>query len=219
MDSTIKKRLQRTLILCAVALIVGIGIGYVQLQMNNARTISKGSSASDAPIAGLNIGGPFTLTDQTGQEVTEKTYSEQYKLIYFGFTYCPAVCPTELQKVSRVVSALEKNHRDEANMLQPIFITVDPERDTVDVMKEYVSLFHPRMVGLTGTQPQIDFVKERYRIFSAKVEDESQQDYTVDHSSYIYLMGPDNTLLGMYRTQDTPDEIYQDVIKHMKLSS
>ncbi len=116
------------------------------------------------------------------------------------------------------MGALEKDQPETAETIQPLFITVDPERDRVPVMKEYVSLFHKRLVGLTGTQPQIDFVKKSYRIFATKVQDESANDYTVDHSSFIYLMGPDNTLMGMYRVSDTADYIYQDVLKRLGLS-
>jgi protein SCO1/2 len=215
MNEKIKKRLVRTAILSVVALAVGIGVGLIQKEMQSARTVSKGSVESDAPIAGLNIGGPFNLTDHTGTEVTEKTYDGDYKLIYFGFTYCPAICPTELQKISRVMSGLEKSNPDAAEQIQPLFITIDPERDTVPVMQEYVRLFHPRLIGLTGTVPQIDFVKKRYRVFANKVEDGTQNDYTMDHSSFIYLMSPDDTLLGMYRTSDTADDIYTDIIKQL----
>ncbi|MBL4803797.1 MAG: SCO family protein [Alphaproteobacteria bacterium] len=212
-----KKRILRTLLFSAVALAIGVGVAWVQVGMKSARTVQKGAS-TEAPIAGLNIGGPFTLTDHEGTEVTEKTYDGQYKLIYFGFTYCPAICPTELQKMSRVMNALEDNYPEAAQNIQPLFVTIDPERDTVPVMQEYVSLFHPRLIGLTGTVPQINIVKKNYRIYASKVETEEQNDYTMDHSSFIYLMGPDNTLLGMYRTSDTPDGMYQDIVKLMKLS-
>ena len=218
MDAKIKKRLLRTFIFSVIALCIGMGAGWLQVQMQSARTITKDARITNSPIAGLNIGGPFSLTDHTGAEVTEKTYDGQYKLIYFGFTYCPAICPTELQKVSRIMNGLEKNHAETAKTIQPLFISVDPERDTVNVMREYVRLFHPRLVGLTGTVPQVEFVKKGYRVFAAKVEDETQNDYTVDHSSFIYLMGPDNTLLGMYRTADSADKIYQDILKQLGLS-
>jgi len=217
MNEVVKKRILRTLLFSAVALAIGVGVAWVQVGMKSARTVQKGAS-TEAPIAGLNIGGPFTLTDHEGTEVTEKTYDGQYKLIYFGFTYCPAICPTELQKMSRVMNALEDNYPEAAQNIQPLFVTIDPERDTVPVMQEYVSLFHPRLIGLTGTVPQINIVKKNYRIYASKVETEEQNDYTMDHSSFIYLMGPDNTLLGMYRTSDTPDGMYQDIVKLMKLS-
>ena len=188
--------------------------------MQNARTVTKDGKPSETamPMAGLNIGGAFSLTDHDGQAVTEKTYGDDYKLIYFGFTYCPAICPTELQKISRVMKAFEKNHPDVAKDIQPLFITVEPERDTVDVMREYVSLFHPKLIGLTGTEPQIDFIKKGYRIFAAKVEDGDAQDYTVDHSSFIYFMGPDNQLISMYKVDDSADAVYQDIENRLGLS-
>jgi len=220
MNPKIKNRLMRTAILSLVALFVGASVAWVQIQMQAARVTTKEGKPMETamPMAGLKIGGAFSLTDHTGADVTDKTYSGKYKLIYFGFTYCPAICPTELQKMSRVLAALEKNHPEALDTIQPLFISVDPERDSVEVMREYVRLFHPRIVGLTGTVPQIEFIKKRYRVFANKVEDDTNQDYTVDHSSFTYLMGPNDELLGMYRIQDKPDAIYQDLVKRIGLS-
>lgn len=219
MKTEIKKRLLRTFILALLALIIGAGVGFYQHKFKSARVMSKGASQSEAPlpVAGLDIGGPFSLMDHTGAAVTEKTYDGQYKLIYFGFTYCPAICPTELQKVSRVMSALEKKNPEIAAKFQPLFITVDPQRDTVGVMKDYVSLFHPKLLGLTGTQPQVDFITKAYRIFARKVETEEQQDYTMDHSSYLYLMGPDNRLMALYRMDDNADFVFKDIVVRASL--
>ncbi|MCB9982807.1 MAG: SCO family protein [Rhodospirillales bacterium] len=218
MKPEIKQRLMRTAIFCAIALVIGMGVGWVQISMQQARVMKPGEKAAGgaAPMAGLSIGGPFTLSDHDGKSVTEKDYAGKYKLIYFGFTYCPAICPTELQKMSRVIAALEKNHPEALEKLQPLFVSVDPERDTVDVMREYVRLFNPRIVGLTGTVPQIDFIKTRYRVFASKVEDETNQDYTVDHSSFTYLMGPNDELLAMYRMKDSADDMYKDILKRIR---
>lgn len=222
MKTEVKKRVLRTIILAVIALVIGAGTAWYQMEFQNARVSGQSSVSRGAlPIAGLEIGGPFSLTDHTGKDVSEKDYADQYKLIYFGFTYCPAICPTELQKVSRVTKALEKNNPDIAEVFQPLFVTVDPERDTVEVMKDYVGLFHPKLIGLTGTQPQIDFITKAYRIFARKVEDpdsdDPAEDYTMDHSSYLYLMGPDNKLLGLYRMEDDADYIYDDIIKRITL--
>ncbi|MCB1720154.1 MAG: SCO family protein [Alphaproteobacteria bacterium] len=219
MNPQIKKRLVRTALFSLIALVIGVGVGWMQIQMQAARVTTKeGKPAETAmPVAGLSFGGPFSLIDHTGAQVSEKTYEGKYKLIYFGFTYCPAICPTELQKMSRVLSALEKNHPEALENVQPLFISVDPERDTLDVMREYIGLFHPQLVGLTGTTAQIDLIKKRYRVFASKVEDETNQDYTVDHSSFTYLMGPNDELIGMYRMKDTADQIYQDLIKRLGL--
>lgn len=214
MKTETKKRLLRSGVLAVVALAIGAGTAWYQVKFQKAYVRSGGSQSSGAmPVAGLEIGGPFSLSNHMGEPVTEKTYAGQYKLIYFGFTYCPAICPTELQKISRVTKALEKNNPDIAEKFQPLFITVDPERDTVAVMKDYVSLFHPKLVGLTGTRPQTDFVTKAYRIFARKVEDPEQNDYTMDHSSYLYLMGPNDKLLGLYRMDDSADYIYAEVVK------
>lgn len=210
MNDQTKARLKRTALLSLLALLVGSGVGYMQIQMAKAPSITGNAPME---VAGADIGGPFTLIDQNGKTVTEKNFGGQYKLIYFGFTYCPAICPTELQKISAALKNIEKNQPDLAAKIQPLFISVDPERDTPAVLKEYVSLYHPRLIGLTGSQAQIDAVKKDYRIYSAKVESENSTDYTVDHSSFIYFMGPDDTLLGIYRASDTADMITAEIKK------
>ena len=154
-----------------------------------------------------NFGGAFTLTNHLGEAVTNKDFENQYRLIYFGFTYCPAICPTELQRINQVL----KNLGDIGKNIQPIFITVDPERDTVGAMKSYVGLFHPRLIGLTGTQAQIDTIKKGYKVYSSKIQEENMTDYTVDHSSYIYFMGPNNTLIHLFKMDESVESITKKV--------
>jgi protein SCO1/2 len=214
MSPQFKARLKRTALLSFLALAVGAGAGYLQIQ--TAKKPQNNAESKPMEIAGADIGGPYMLVDQTGKTVTEKNYAGQYKLIYFGFTYCPAICPTELQKISSVIKKLEKDNAALAAKIQPLFITVDPERDTPAVMREYVKLFHPRMAGLSGSLAQIADAKKKYRIYSAQVKSESATDYTVDHSSFIYLMGPNDQLLGIYRSQDNADMIFTDLLKHIK---
>jgi cytochrome oxidase Cu insertion factor (SCO1/SenC/PrrC family) len=212
MKDHVKKRLLRTLVLSVVALIIGVGVGWFQVQMRNSVVLKDGASqAKGMQIAGLQVGGAFTLNDHNGDKFTQENFAGQYNLIYFGFTYCPAICPTELQKVSRVMNGLEKEHPELAAQMQPVFVTIDPERDTTAVMKDYISLFHKRLIGLTGTLPQIDHMKTIYRVFGRKVFDEGSTEYTIDHSSYIYLMSPEGALISMYRTKDKADYIYQDM--------
>lgn len=164
------------------------------------------------PMAGASqVGGDFALVDHTGKAVTNENFAGQYKLIYFGFTYCPAICPTELQKITLVMNELG----EQAENIQPIFITVDPERDTVEVMKGYVELFHPKLVGLTGGREQIDEALKNYRVYAAKVEEPELNDYTMDHSSFIYLMSPDDQLLTMYRIEDSAAFITEDIQKRI----
>jgi cytochrome oxidase Cu insertion factor (SCO1/SenC/PrrC family) len=138
------------------------------------------------------IGGPFTLTDQTGKKVTEKDFLGHYMLVFFGYTYCPDVCPTELQ----VMSAALDSMGSKADNIQPVFITIDPQRDTADVMKQYVSNFYPRLIGLTGTPEEVANVAKVYRVYYSKVESKSgANDYLMDHSSIVYLMDTHGTFL------------------------
>lgn len=189
----------------AVALVLGVLIGLYQVGQE-AGTASKSTMS---PVAGMSLGGGFSLIDHNGQAVTEADYAGKYQLIYFGFTYCPAICPTELQKITQVLKKLEP---EQAEKIQPLFITIDPERDTPAVMKEYVALFHDRLVGLSGSVEQIEQVKKDYRIYATKVPDpDSPDDYTMDHSSYIYFMDPQGQLVGLYSMRDKADEIVSDI--------
>lgn len=154
------------------------------------------------------IGGPYQLVNQDGQDVTEKDFLGKYQMIFFGFTYCPAICPTELQKMTRVMDMLEG---DMADQIIPIFISVDPERDDVDTIKEYVGQFHPKLVGLTGSVEQVEVVKKAYRVFASKVENDMMDEYMVDHSAFMYLMGPEGKNIAIYPDKDTAEKIAQDI--------
>lgn len=187
-----KKRLIRIAILSIIALtVVGVSV-YLQ----------KPENSIDSVVA-KNFGGAFELTDHTGKTVTDKDFDNQWRMIYFGFTYCPAICPTELQKMATTLKDLGKK----GDIIKPVFISVDPERDTVDVMKGYIELFHPRLVGLTGTIEQVGVAKKAYKIYSAKVKDDTMTEYTVDHSSYIYLMNPEGSLVRIFTIEDTAKEM------------
>ena len=148
-------------------------------------------SAPEAPpLAGASIGGPFTLTDQNGKRVSDKDFEGKYRLIYFGFSFCPDVCPVDLQNISRAMRQLEQEKPDVAANLQPIFISVDPQRDTPDVLKPYVSAFHPRLIGLTGSPAEIANVAKGYGAYYSKPEQGQPKDYLVDHSRIALLFGP-----------------------------
>lgn len=136
------------------------------------------------------VGGPFSLTNQDGKRVTDQDFRGKYMLVFFGFTFCPDVCPSELQVMSAALDQLGP----QGDKIQPVFITIDPERDTPEAMKLYVSNFHPRMVGLTGSPEDIASVAKAYRVYYAKAkpaEGSAPGDYLMDHSTILYLMGPD----------------------------
>mgnify|MGYP001311036268 CR=1 FL=1 len=145
--------------------------------------------------AGLGIalvGGPFSLVDHDGQRVTDKTFLGRNLLVIFGFTYCPDVCPTELQVVTAALESLGSR----ADNIQPLFITIDPGRDTPEILKQYVANFHPRFVGLTGNPEEIAAVAKAYRVYFAKVDSKSgPNDYLMDHSSIMYLMDKEGKFL------------------------
>ena len=190
------KIIAATIFICGAVLLAIFAVSFSNAPQNRA-----GSELT--PIGTEAFGGPYNLTNHLGERVTEKDLDGQYKLIYFGFTYCPAICPTELAKMTEALDILG----DEGEQIQPVFITIDPERDTVDVMKDYVSLFHPRLVGYTGTPEEIERVKKAYKVYSAKVNDPNMSEYTVDHSSYIYFIGPNEELYSLFRTDDTAQDM------------
>ncbi len=150
-------------------------------------------AASEGTVA---IGGPFSLVDQHGRAVSDADFRGQYMLVYFGYAYCPDICPTSL---ARNVAALDLLGRQGENVV-PILITVDPQRDTPELLKTYAEAFHPRLVALTGTPEQVAAAAKAYRVYYAKVDEGRGADaYLIDHSGFTYLMGPDGRFLQFYR--------------------
>ena len=159
---------------------------------------------------GPSIGGPFTLEGSNGKPVSDRDFRGKYMLVYFGYTYCPDVCPTTLNAVADALDKLGPK----ANQLRPIFITVDPQRDTPDVMKQYTGAFSPDLIGLTGTPDQISKVAQEYRVYYAKhVTGPGPNDYSMDHSSIIYLMGPDGNFIAPIRADASGDEMAAAISK------
>jgi len=184
------KGIRGWLLLLAVVVGAGLLIFASGKHLENLGQVGEKLVEATKSAGSPTIGGPFTLTDMNGQAVTEKTYAGKYMLVYFGYTYCPDVCPTGLTEMSNTLDALG----DLADKIQPIFVSVDPDRDTPEQLKEYTSYFHPRLIGLTGTHEQVAAAAKAYRVYYAKVEskdaDADPDDYTVDHSAVTYLMDP-----------------------------
>ncbi|MEH2510606.1 cytochrome oxidase Cu insertion factor (SCO1/SenC/PrrC family) [Nitrobacteraceae bacterium AZCC 1564] len=159
------------------------------------------------------IGGPFALTDQTGQQRTDADFRGKLMLIYFGFTYCPDVCPTDLQAIGLAMDKLGAN----AKNVQPLFITLDPERDTVEHLAEYVPLFHPRLIGLTGSTSAVAQAADAYRVYYKRVNFETTKaDYTIDHSAFIYLVDRDGKYLGFFPPGTPAEKIAQMIEPYLK---
>ena len=169
---------------------------------------STSSGAAPVRMSGeADIGGPFTLVDHTGRTVTEATFEGRPTLIYFGFTYCPDICPTSLQVMA---AALDRLPAEQAAQYQPLLITVDPERDTPEALASYVDspAFPENLLGLTGSEEQIRDAARAYRVYYRRVEDDGTlAEYTMDHSSLIYLMGRNGEFVEVFPHQATPDQI------------
>uniref|UniRef100_UPI0013DA4287 SCO family protein n=1 Tax=Sandarakinorhabdus rubra TaxID=2672568 RepID=UPI0013DA4287 len=142
-------------------------------------------------LAGASLGGPFTLTDQDGRRVSDRDFAGRWRLIYFGYAFCPDVCPTDLALLGRGLAAFEQRSAAAGARVAPIFITIDPARDTPAVLKPYVAAFHPRLVGLTGTAAEIAAVTRAFGVYAKQMPGGDADAYLMDHSAMVYLFGPD----------------------------
>ncbi|MFQ5784316.1 MAG: SCO family protein [Alphaproteobacteria bacterium] len=194
-------------------------LGYSYVARVTAQDAAETASSPE-------IGGPFTLVDHTGRTVTDRDFRGKLMLVYFGYTFCPDVCPTDLQIIGDAMDILGKAGND----VQPIFVTIDPERDTVAVMADYVGNFHPRLLGLTGTEEQIAAAAKAYRVAYFKVfyppfEDDDENaagdtndengddnaDYLMNHSAFTYLMGRDGRYLGVFPNGARPEDMAAEI--------
>jgi cytochrome oxidase Cu insertion factor (SCO1/SenC/PrrC family) len=198
----------RLVIIAATAFVIGALGAFVTLNLTGQ---AQGPTVANVSGKAL-IGGPFTMVDHTGKTVTEKDFQGRYMLVFFGFTNCPDICPTELQ----VMSAAMQKLGGKADKVVPVFVSVDPKRDTVERMASYVSNFDKRIVGLTGTRDQVQQMTKAFRIYYAEVKDESTTDgYSMDHSSIAYLMGPDGEYLTHFAFGTKPDAMAEGIAKYL----
>lgn len=198
-------RFSRTLLALMGIIVVAFIVIGVRLVIWTGQTTSDGKAAPA-------IGGPFTLTDQNGKTVSDRDFRNRYMLIFFGYTYCPDVCPTTLSTVS---GALDKLGPNFTKKIVPIFVTIDPERDNAAVMKSYVEAFNPNIQGLTGTPEQIAVVAKEFKVYAAKVKGDSPDSYTVDHSAILYLMGPDGRFVAHFTHGISVDDLVAGLKKHI----
>ena len=162
-------------------------------------------------VAGPAVGGAFTLENSNGQTVTDRTFRGKYMLVYFGYTYCPDVCPATLNTMTAAMDKLGAS----ATAVQPIFITVDPARDTVPQMKSYAANFTPRLLALTGTPAEIAAAAKAYRVYFQPVKGEGADDYSVDHSAFVYLMGRDGRYLAHFAPDIGADQMAAAIKKYL----
>ncbi len=162
---------------------------------------------SSAPLAGAAIGGAFKLTDQDGKPRSYDEFKGKYRIVYFGYTNCPDICTPDMQNLMAGLKLFEKAHPDLGKRVQPIFITVDPQRDTATVLKQFVTAFHPRLLGLSGTEEQTAEVAKKFAVFYGRVPGSQADSYIMSHSQTPYLMGPDGKPIAILAadTPQTPD--------------
>jgi|APTNR8051073442_1049403.scaffolds.fasta_scaffold01241_2 protein SCO1/2 len=185
---------------------IGAAIAVVVIALVGALAVYRfaamdGSATVQDRVA---IGGPFELVDQDGNTVTDADFRGRYMLIYFGYTYCPDICPTSLLRNIEALDSLGSKK----DLIQPILISVDPERDTPALLKDYAELFDPRLIALTGSPEQVAEAARAYRVYYAKAEEpgaDAGSDYLMDHSGFTYLMGPDGAFVAFFRHDTTPD--------------
>ncbi len=212
-----ERRIVTVLATAAFIAAAAAAAGYAKhIRDLNARVAAQ-NAVLEAPQAKLmeelmwnrsKIGGPFTLTDHTGNRRALSDFSGRFTLLYFGFTSCPDICPTDLYSMSKAIEELGADG-EKVNL---VFVTLDPERDTPEKLSQYISLFHPRLVALTGTPAEIRHAASLYKVYFQKTRlGEGEDNYTVDHSAFVYLLNPEGRYLGFYPPNTSPDRIAQIV--------
>lgn len=156
------------------------------------------------------VGGPFELVDQAGRTVTDENFRGDWKLIFFGFTYCPDICPTTLADVARILD----NMGVAAERLQPLFVTVDPERDTPEILAEYTAFFDERILGLGGSQEQVRAMADNFNVYVERVP--LGDDYLLDHTTFLYLMGPEGEFVQRFSQQAVSDGVAAEIVALME---
>ncbi len=196
-------------ILYGAASLLSVSIGLGAYYIVSQRGADQFAQCRTSSVAGNSqIGGPFSLIDHTGTRVSEQDVIDGLTLIYFGYTFCPDVCPLDTARNAEAVEILE----EDGIMVKPVMVSVDPERDTAEVMADFVSYIHPRMVGLTGSAEEIKAVAKEYKIFYGAEEHEPDDEYyLVSHSTNAYLMAPDYGLLQFFTRADRPEAMAKTI--------
>ncbi|RDV03538.1 SCO family protein [Undibacter mobilis] len=171
---------------------------------------ATGNFGNNVVATGSTVGGPFKLINQNGQPITDEDFKGKPLLVFFGFTHCPDVCPTTLFEVSEVFRVLGKD----ADRVNSLFISVDPERDTPATMKDYLSSFDPRMTAATGDRPAIEAAEKAYRVYAKKIPTKGD-DYTMDHTAIVYLMDKQGRFVAPFNLKRSPEEAAADLRKFL----
>ncbi len=198
----------RWIVLVVAGVLLGALVGLLAIPGALQRLLPAGEFS----IGRATVGGPFNLIDHTGKPVTDKDFRGKFMLVYFGFTFCPDICPTGLQVAAQAIDKLgTKGER-----VTPIFITIDPERDTPQQLASYVASFHPRLVGLTGSLEQITAAARAYRVYFRKTKDpQSSAAYTMEHTSILYLMDPTGKFVTHFTHATPVDKLAAGIARNL----
>jgi protein SCO1 len=167
----------------------------------------------EPPLAGASIGGDFALTNSKGETVRWDDFAGKYRVVYFGYAFCPDVCPTDMQRVAQGLKVLKASDPALAAKIVPLFITIDPERDTPKVVGEFAAAFSPDIIGLTGTPEQIEATAKTFKVFYAKGAAVEGGGYLVDHSNIVYLFGPEGEPLATLPTDQGGEAVATELAK------
>lgn len=172
-----------------------------------AAPAERGPSPDGVDLRGAAIGGPFELVDKTGKTVRWSDFAGKYRVVYFGYAYCPDICPTDVQRMAQGLRLFARDNPEAAKQIQPIFITVDPERDTPAKVGEFAAAFSPGLIGLTGTPEQVAAAKAAFKVYSTKGAVQPGGGYLVNHSNLTYLFDRDGKPLGTLPTDKGPQAV------------
>jgi protein SCO1/2 len=170
-----------------------------------------GAEAGPPPLQGATMGGPFTLTSHQGQRVSSSAFAGKYRIVYFGYTFCPDVCPVDLQLIGAALRQFERSDPARAARVQPIFITTDPARDTPAVLRQFVAQFHPRLIGLTGSEAEVAQVARTHGVYFARRDPASASAYLVDHNRIAVLYGPEGEPIAILPHDQGPAGIIAEL--------
>ena len=203
----------------AICVVVGTGLVSYYTMEKERRQTETASNSQTKTIGKAAIGGPWSLFNTAGHLVTDMDYRGTFQFVYFGFTRCPDICPNELVKIGKIFETLESNPNI-SGQIKPLFISIDPRRDTIDQLKEYAQDFHPAFDWLTGTPEQVNAVAKAYRVYWSKVDvttDEDDDDeYSVDHTIVTYLMGPDGEFVDLFTSGVDSKQVIERITKHVE---
>ncbi len=202
----------RLIAIAVASLLTGVVAGLALFPSAGQRLFGGSADGGGKVMGQALVGGPFSLLDTNGRRVTEKDFLGRPMLVFFGFTFCPDICPSGLQVIAAALDQLgPKGER-----IVPVFVTIDPERDGPEQLKSYLASFHPRLVGLSGTVAEITDVAKKYRVYFKKVKDEkSSADYTMDHSTIMYLMDAKGQFVAHFSHATSADKLAEGLRKQL----